>query len=426
MACRDNNRIVVVGLGYVGLPIAVEFGKIRPVIGFDVDVQRVQDLRRGVDKTREVDRSVLKASSHLKYCSPDDDLGTEGNTIFIVCVPTPVRDDKVPDTRPLVQASKFVGSVMCSGDLVIYESTVYPGCTEEICVPELERSSGLVFNKDLHCGYSPERLVPGDKARRLDNVVKLTSGSTPEIADQVDALYSQIVKAGTYKTSSMRIAEAAKVIENVQRDVNIGLMNELANVFEHLKIDTKEVLDAASTKWNFLPFSPGLVGGHCIGVDPYYLTYKAQKVGYQPELILAARQLNNGMAERVARSLVKEMNEKSINVEGSKILIMGVTFKEDCPDTRNSKVYDVSQELKARGSKVEMYDPWVNQDDIFSGENLFVTELKPKFYDAILLTVPHSIFLEKGSDWIREAGGVPHVFFDVKSAFSLNESDLRL
>lgn len=419
------SRIAVIGLGYVGLPLAVEFGKQYPTLGFDINTARLAELQQGHDSTLEVEDAELAAAKHLSFTASLDDL--KSCNVFIVTVPTPINEHKQPDLTPLVRASESVGQVLKPGDLVIYESTVYPGATEEVCVPVLERVSGLVFNRDFFCGYSPERINPGDKEHRVTNILKVTSGSTPEVAERVDQLYRSIITAGTYKASSIRVAEAAKVIENTQRDVNIGLINELALIFNRLGIDTEEVLKAAGTKWNFLPFRPGLVGGHCIGVDPYYLTHKAQAVGYHPEIILAGRRLNDGMGAYVASQLVKAMLKKRIHVDGSRVLVMGLTFKENCPDIRNTRVVDIVSELQDYGVQVECYDPWVNPQEAEREYAITpVGQPQARSYDAVVVAVAHRQFAEMGVEQIRALCKPTHVLYDLKYILPADASDLRL
>ena len=418
-------RIGVVGLGYVGLPLAVEFGKHFETVGFDVNPQRVAQLRKGRDSTLEVSAEELRAAQRLTYTTDLD--GLRRCRVFIVTVPTPIDGYKRPDLSPLVRASESVGTVLSKGALVIYESTVYPGCTEEVCVPILERVSGLKFNRDFFAGYSPERINPGDKEHRLTTICKVTSGSTPEIAEFVDQLYRRIVSAGTHKTSSIRVAEAAKVIENTQRDVNIALINELALIFNRLGIDTEEVLNAAGSKWNFLPFRPGLVGGHCIGVDPYYLTHKAQEIGYHPEMILAGRRLNDNMALHVAAQITRLMAAKRIHVKGARVLVLGITFKENCPDIRNSKVADVVRELVKQGALVEVFDPWASAAECRHEYGLaLVRELKPGRYDAAVIAVAHRQFRELGAKGVRRLCRRKHVVYDVKHVFPAAAVDARL
>src|SRR5580658_7662989 len=393
-------RIAVVGLGYVGLPLAVEFGKRYETLGFDVKPERIAQLRAGRDTTLEVTREELKSAAQLSFTTELADL--KRCRVFIVTVPTPIDEYKRPDLTPLMRASESVGKVLRRGSIVVYESTVYPGCTEEVCVPILERESGLKFNQDFFAGYSPERINPGDKQHRLTTIRKVTAGSTPEVAEFVDQLYGAIIKAGTHKTSSIRVAEAAKVIENTQRDVNIALINELALIFNRLQIDTEEVLNAAGSKWNFLPFRPGLVGGHCIGVDPYYLTHKAQEIGYHPEMILAGRRLNDNMSLHVAAQITQLMAAKRIHVKGARVLILGITFKENCPDIRNSKVVDVVRELVKQGARVEIYDPWASGAELFHEYGIRPTRtLRRSRYDVAVLAVAHREFRALGAAKIR-------------------------
>jgi UDP-N-acetyl-D-galactosamine dehydrogenase len=418
-------RIGVVGLGYVGLPLAVEFGKGLETIGFDVNAARVAQLRRGRDATLEVSRAELKAAQRLTFTTELRELRRA--RVFIVTVPTPIDDYKRPDLIPLVRASESVGKVLRKGAVVIYESTVYPGCTEEVCVPILERESGLKFNRDFFAGYSPERINPGDKEHRLTTIRKVTSGSTPQVADFVDQLYSSIVTAGTHKTSSIRVAEAAKVIENTQRDVNIALINELALIFNRLQLDTEEVLNAAGSKWNFLPFRPGLVGGHCIGVDPYYLTHKAQEIGYHPEMILAGRRLNDNMALHVAAQITQLMAAKRIHVKGARVLVLGITFKENCPDIRNSKVVDVVRELQKQGARVDVYDPWAAPAETRHEYGLRpLTALPAGRYDVAVVAVAHRQFRELGAAGVRRLCRKKHVVYDIKHVFPAAAVDGRL
>jgi UDP-N-acetyl-D-glucosamine/UDP-N-acetyl-D-galactosamine dehydrogenase len=418
-------RIGVVGLGYVGLPLAVEFGKHFETIGFDVNPARVAQLERGRDVTLEATRAELKSANRLSFTTELPRL--RPCHVYIVTVPTPIDGYKRPDLTPLTKASESVGTVLHKGALVVYESTVYPGCTEEVCVPILERVSGLKFNRDFFVGYSPERINPGDKEHRLTTIRKVTSGSTPEIAAFVDQLYGAIVKAGTHKASSIRVAEAAKVIENTQRDVNIALINELALIFHRLGIDTEEVLNAAGSKWNFLPFRPGLVGGHCIGVDPYYLTHKAQEIGYHPEMILAGRRLNDNMALYVAAQITQLMAERRIHVKGSRVLMLGITFKENCPDVRNSKVVDVVRELEKQGAQVEVYDPWADPTACRHEYGLKpVRVVRPGRYDAAVVAVAHRQFRELGARGVRRLCKKKHVLYDVKQVFPAAAVDGRL
>ena len=420
-----KDKIGILGLGYVGLPLAAEFGKIYSTVGFDINSDRVESLDQGIDKTLEMSAAELDAAKLLEFSSSIESL--KSCNVYIVTVPTPITESNEPDLSPLIKASEMLGQILKKNDIVIYESTVFPGATEDICVPVLELISGLKYNHDFFCGYSPERINPGDKDKRMKDIVKVTSGSTPEIAVKVDELYSSIISAGTYRASSIAVAEAAKVIENTQRDVNIGLINELAIIFNRLGIDTEEVLKAAGTKWNFLPFRPGLVGGHCIGVDPYYLTYKAQSVGYHPEIILAGRRLNDGMSKYVAQQLIKAMLKKRIHVDGARVLVLGLTFKENCPDLRNTKVVDIMNELKDYGVEVDCYDPWINADE--ARHEYGVTPiLKPKKgeYDALVLAVAHSQFSEMGSTKIRALGKTKHILYDLKYALPKSATDLRL
>jgi len=414
MPSLDNARIGIIGLGYVGLPLAVEFSKKRPTVGFDLKVGRIEELRRHIDVTREVSSEELRQSGDLHYTNEIEEL--RPCTVYIVAVPTPIDTNKRPDFNPLIGASKTVAKVLKKDDVVIYESTVYPGATEEVCVPILERDSGLVFNHDFFCGYSPERINPGDHEHRLPTIVKVTSGSTPAIADFVDSLYGLIIDAGTFKASSIKVAEAAKVIENTQRDVNIALINELALIFNRLGINTLEVLQAAGTKWNFLPFRPGLVGGHCIGVDPYYLTHKAQEVGYHPEMILAGRRLNDDMGRHIASETVKLMLKRRIHVTDAHILILGLTFKENCPDLRNTKVIEIITELNTFGARVEVNDPWVDQNE---ARRLYgcamVDTLADGRYDAVILAVAHREFTALTAADLRRMCKPAAVVYDVKN-----------
>lgn len=417
--------LAIIGLGYVGLPLAVEFGKHRPVIGFDIKPDRIADLRSGYDRTREVDAIELTEARHLRFTADPDELSAA--TVFIVTVPTPIDAHKRPDLTPLIKASETVGRALKAGDIVIYESTVYPGATEDDCVPVLERVSGLTFNRDFFCGYSPERINPGDKAHRLTTIRKVTAGSTPEVAATVDALYSSIVTAGTYKAESIRVAEAAKVIENTQRDLNIALVNELAIIFNRMGIDTEAVLKAAGTKWNFLPFRPGLVGGHCIGVDPYYLTHKAEEHGYHPQVILAGRRINDGMGSYVAGQMVKGMLKKRIIVNGARVLVLGLTFKENCPDLRNTRVVDVISELREFGIEVDVHDPWADTKEANDEYGLELKEsLVPATYDGIILAVAHNEYRELGISWVKNLGKAVHVLYDLKSVFPVGDTDARL
>lgn len=422
----NNKTIAVIGLGYVGLPLAVEFGKRRTTLGFDINPSRVAELKSGQDHTLECSTKELKAAAHLRYSCEASDL--KQAQVFIVTVPTPVDQANRPDMTPLVRASETVGKSLKRGDVVIYESTVYPGATEEVCVPELEKHSGMKFNTDFYCGYSPERINPGDKEHRLPLITKITSGSTTETAEAVDALYAQIITAGTHKASSIRVAEAAKVIENTQRDVNIALMNELSLIFHRLGIDTLEVLQAAGTKWNFLPFRPGLVGGHCIGVDPYYLTHKAQEAGYHPEVILAGRRINDNMPKHVADETVKLMLRKGFPVLGSKVLVLGLTFKENCPDVRNTKVVDIVRTLHAYNTQVDVYDPWISFEEAEHEYGLKCLRDVPEQgkYAAIIVAVGHRQFMELGEAGIKAFGQHGAVIFDVKSILPAGRADGRL
>lgn len=423
---KPEKTIAVIGLGYVGLPLAVEFGKIRPVIGFDINVKRVKELQGGQDHTLECSTDELTNAEHLIYSCNVQDL--QQAQVFIVTVPTPVDQANRPDMTPLVKASETVGKVLKVGDIVVYESTVYPGATEEVCVPVLEKFSGLKFNQDFYCGYSPERINPGDKEHRLPTIKKVTSGSTPAVAEEVDHIYRQIITAGTHKASSIKVAEAAKVIENTQRDVNIALMNELSLIFHKLGIDTLEVLQAAGTKWNFLPFRPGLVGGHCIGVDPYYLTHKAQEVGYHPEVILAGRRINDSMASHVADDTVKLMLHKGHPVLGSKVLVLGLTFKENCPDVRNTKVVDIVKALRGYNTQVDVYDPWIDVSEAEHEYGLQCLREAPPLgqYAAVVLAVGHRQFIELGERGIKAWGQPNAVVYDVKSILPLGSADGRL
>ena len=418
-------KIAIIGLGYVGLPLAVEFGKKVPVMGFDIHQKRIDELQSGQDHTLEVSPKELKQATHLSYTTNLQQLAD--CNFFIVTVPTPIDEFKQPDLTPLVKASESIARVLKKGDVVVYESTVYPGATEEVCIPVLEKNSGLKFNQDFYAGYSPERINPGDKLHRVTNILKITSGSTPAVADYVDQVYNLVIEAGTHKAASIKVAEAAKVIENTQRDVNIALINELALIFNKMGIDTEAVLEAAGTKWNFLPFRPGLVGGHCIGVDPYYLTHKAQSMGYHPEIILAGRRLNDGMGAYVVTQLVKAMLKKRIQVEDAKVLILGLSFKENCPDIRNTRIIDIVNELKEYHTQIDVYDPWV---DAAEAEHEYgispISNLENGKYDAVILAVAHEQFKAMGVDAIRALGKADHVLYDLKYVLSQAESDLRL
>ena len=425
MKTLEQSTLAIIGLGYVGLPLAVEFGKKFPTIGFDINQARVEELKGGNDHTLETTAEELRDAEHLSYTDHLDDL--RNANVFIVTVPTPIDGHKRPDLSPLIKASESVGKVIKRGDVVIYESTVYPGATEEDCIPVIERVSGLTFNVDFFAGYSPERINPGDKEHRLPTIKKVTSGSTPAIADFVDALYQRVITAGTHKASSIKVAEAAKVIENTQRDLNIALINELAVIFNRMDIDTEAVLQAAGTKWNFLSFRPGLVGGHCIGVDPYYLTHKAQALGYHPEVILAGRRINDGMGAYVVSQLVKAMVKKRIQVDGAKVLVMGLTFKENCPDLRNTRVVDILKELCEYNMKADVYDPWVSVEEAQYEYNVTpIKQLKQGKYDAVILAVSHQEFREMGITAIRQLGKTNHLLYDLKYLFAADATDLRL
>jgi UDP-N-acetyl-D-galactosamine dehydrogenase len=418
-------KLAIIGLGYVGLPLAVEFGRKRQVVGYDINQERIDELKAGRDSTLETTGDELKAAAHLTYTVLPDDLRT--CNCYIVTVPTPIDNYKRPDLRPLLGASKTLAKILKKEDIVIYESTVYPGCTEEDCVPVLEAGSGLKFNQDFYCGYSPERINPGDKEHRLSTVKKVTAGSTPAVADLVDALYKEIVTAGTHRAESIRVAEAAKVIENTQRDLNIALVNELALIFNRMAIDTEAVLRAAGSKWNFLPFRPGLVGGHCIGVDPYYLTHKAQAIGYHPEIILAGRRLNDNMGTYVVAQLIKAMTRKSIQVDKAKVLVMGLAFKENCPDLRNTRVIDIVRELEGYNCDVDIYDPWVDTGEAHHEYNVSpIAAPEADYYDAIVIAVAHREFKGMGAEAIRRLGKSSCVLYDLKYVLKPDEADLRL
>ncbi len=425
LPARDDIRIAIIGLGYVGLPLAAAFGKRYQVVGFDIDANRVAELGRFHDRTLEVTEDELRKSDRLRFSCNAEDL--VGCNVFIITVPTPIDEYKRPDLRPLESASRTVGRAIRAGGVAIYESTVYPGATEETCVPIVERESGLSFNQDFYAGYSPERINPGDHQHRLETIMKVTSGSTPEAADFVDALYASIITAGTHKTSSIRVAESAKVIENIQRDVNIALINELALIFHRLDIDTHEVLAASGTKWNFLPFKPGLVGGHCIGVDPYYLTHKAQQIGYHPDVILAGRRINDGMGPHVAQCVVKLMAQRHLPTAGARILVLGLAFKENCPDLRNTRVVDIIAELCSYNIQVDVHDPWVDAKLAHEEYGIAMTE-QPQAgtYDAVILAVSHREFAELGAEGIRRFGKPDSVLFDVKALLPRNAVDGRL
>ena len=421
----NQAKIGVIGLGYVGLPLAVEFGFHFDTVGFDIDKSRIAELVKGIDRSLEVEPEHLAEAKRLRFS--DDEQALRDCTVYVVTVPTPVDEHKRPDLTPLIKASQLLGRVIGKGDIAIFESTVYPGATEEECVPEIERVSGLRFNHDFFVGYSPERINPGDKAHRLPTIKKVTSGSTPAVADFIDALYRRVITAGTHKASSIKVAEAAKVIENTQRDVNIALINELSLIFNKLGIDTLEVLEAAGTKWNFLPFRPGLVGGHCIGVDPYYLTHKAQAIGYQPEMILAGRRINDGMGEYVAGRVVKLMVQRKLTIGDSRILILGLTFKENCPDTRNTRVVDIIDEFRSFGIQTDVYDPWADPDEAAKEYGIdLVDELDGCQYQAVILAVSHDQFSEMGVDEIRSLMVPGGVLFDVKALFPADRVDGRL
>lgn len=425
MKISINTRIAIIGLGYVGLPLAVEFGKKYPTVGFDINRRRVSELREGIDSTRETDAEELAAATRLTCSTDINDLRQA--TVYIVTVPTPVDQHHRPDLTPLKSASETIGKVIKKGDIVVYESTVYPGATEEYCVPVIEQVSGLKFNTDFFAGYSPERINPGDKQHRLTNIVKVTSGSTPEAADFVDELYGSIIQAGTHKAPSIKVAEAAKVIENTQRDLNVALMNELAIIFKKLGIDTEDVLKAAGTKWNFLPFVPGLVGGHCIGVDPYYLTHKAEELGYHPQVILAGRRINDNMGGYVVGQLIKKMLKHRIQIDNANVLVMGLSFKENCPDLRNTKVMDSIHALKKYNVNVDVYDPWVDREAAKHEYGITPIDMpKTDYYDAIVLAVGHREFKEMGASGLRRFGKKEHVLFDLKYLLPKAEADMRL
>lgn len=421
----NNIKIAIIGQGYVGLPLAVEFGKKYQTIGFDINEQRVKELKEGNDKTLEVEAEELKSAKHLTYTSSLADIKDAG--VYIVTVPTPIDENKAPDLTPLRKASESLATVISKGDIVIFESTVYPGATEEVCLPIIEKDSGLKFNEDFFAGYSPERINPGDKVNTLTKILKITSGSTPDIADKVDALYASIITAGTHKASSIKVAEAAKVIENTQRDLNIAIINEFAKIFNKLGIDTEEVLNAAGTKWNFLKFKPGLVGGHCISVDPYYLTHKAQEVGYRPEVILAGRRINDGMGEYTATQFVKKLAGKKIHIDEAKVLVMGFTFKGDCPDVRNTKIIDIVNELKDFNMNVDVYDSWADKAEVKEEYGIeLVTEINDSDYDGVILAVDHSEIKELGIQKIRSLCKENHIVYDVKHILGVYDADIRL
>lgn len=425
MFSLKDTKIAIIGLGYVGLPLAVEFGKHYPTLGFDINIARIAELNNGLDHTLEVSSEELAIATKLSYTNEIEQL-RQAN-VYIVTVPTPIDEHRQPDLTPLIKASETLGKVVKAGDVIIYESTVYPGATEEDCIPVIERVSGFKYNVDFFAGYSPERINPGDKEHRVTTIKKVTSGSTPQVAEFVDSLYRSIITAGTYKASSIRVAEAAKVIENTQRDLNIALINELAVIFNKLGIDTEEVLLAAGTKWNFLPFRPGLVGGHCIGVDPYYLTHKAQAIGYHPEVILAGRRINDSMGRYVVSELVKTMVKRRIHVAGAKVLIMGLTFKENCPDIRNTKVVDILAELQEYGVQADVFDPWVNAEDAQHEYGITpIKEPKEGFYDAVILAVGHAQFRDMGVAGIKALTKTDSVLYDLKYVLPAESVDIRL
>ncbi len=421
----ENLKIAIIGLGYVGLPLAAEFGKHLPVVGFDINKKRVDELKNGNDFTLEVSSDDLKKATHLIYTTELD--GIKDCNFYIVTVPTPIDDNNAPDLKPLESASQSVGKVIKNGDIVVYESTVYPGATEEVCIPIIEKESGLKFNQDFFAGYSPERINPGDKVNTLTKITKITSGSTPEVAELVDKVYQSIISAGTYRAESMKVAEAAKVIENTQRDLNIAIVNEFAKIFNILGIDTEAVLNAAGSKWNFLKFKPGLVGGHCISVDPYYLTHKAQEVGYRPEVILAGRRINDGMGQYVATQMVKKLASKKIHIDEAKVLVMGFTFKGDCPDVRNTKIIDIIHELKSFNINVDVCDNWANRNEVKEHYNIeLIDTLKQSYYDGLIIAVDHSEYKELGIDYIRSLLKKNHIIYDVKHVFNQSDTDIRL
>ena len=420
-----NKKIAIIGLGYVGLPLAVEFAKKRKVIGFDIDFKRIQELQNAVDKSNEVSSQELKNTKNILFSNNLSDI--QDCTIFIVTVQTPVHIDKGPNLTPLVNASEMLGEILKPGDLVIYESTVYPGATEEVCVPVLEKASGLIYNQDFYCGYSPERINPGDKERHVSTIKKVTSGSTDDIANEVDSLYKEIITAGTHLAESIKVAEASKVIENTQRDLNIALINELSIIFNKLNIDTQSVLNAAESKWNFLPFKPGLVGGHCIGVDPYYLIHKSKEVGYTPELILSGRKINEHMGQHITNRVVDLMKVKNIDLLGANILIMGFTFKENCPDIRNTRVIDVYQNFTDLGCDVDIYDPWVDASEVKKEYNIdVVNDLEKSKYDAIVMAVAHEKFKQYSLLNLKAFAKKSYVLFDVKYLLGKDQVDGRL
>ena len=421
----DDLKIAVIGLGYVGLPLAVEFGKKFSTVGFDINRKRVDELKSGNDFTLEVNSEDLGRATHLIYTTEIEAI--KDCNFYIVTVPTPIDDSNAPDLKPLESASKSVGKVIKNGDIVVYESTVYPGATEEVCIPIIEKESGLNFNQDFFAGYSPERINPGDKVNTLTKITKITSGSTPEVAELVDKVYQSIISAGTYRAESMKVAEAAKVIENTQRDLNIAIVNEFAKIFNILGIDTEAVLNAAGSKWNFLKFKPGLVGGHCISVDPYYLTHKAQEVGYRPEVILAGRRINDGMGQYVATQMVKKLASKKIHIDEAKVLVMGFTFKGDCPDVRNTKIIDIIHELKSFNINVDVCDNWANRNEVKEHYNIeLIDTLKQSYYDGLIIAVDHSEYKELGIDYIRSLLKNNHIIYDVKHVFNQSDTDIRL
>ncbi|WP_217530616.1 Vi polysaccharide biosynthesis UDP-N-acetylglucosamine C-6 dehydrogenase TviB [Vibrio cholerae] len=421
----EKLKIGIIGLGYVGLPLAVEFGKKFATLGFDINQKRVEELTQGLDVTLECSSEELNSAPLLTYTHQLENI--KDCNFYIVTVPTPITDEKTPDLTPLKKASEALAKVISQGDIIVFESTVYPGATEEVCLPIIEKNSGLVFNRDFFAGYSPERINPGDKVNRLTTIMKITSGSTPEVADFVDQVYASIVTAGTHKAPSIKVAEAAKVIENTQRDLNIAVINEFAKIFNRLGIDTEAVLKAAGTKWNFLPFKPGLVGGHCISVDPYYLTHKAQEVGYRPEVILAGRRINDGMGEYVATQLVKALARKKIHIDEAKVLIMGFTFKGDCPDVRNTKIIDIVNELQDFNMSVDVYDSWASKEEVKHEYGIqLIDELREGYYDAIVLAVDHSQTKKMGAQQLRRLGKETHVLYDVKHVLTADEADIRL
>jgi UDP-N-acetyl-D-galactosamine dehydrogenase len=425
MVTLENTKIAIIGLGYVGLPLAVEFGRKNVVVGFDINQARIDELKLGKDSTLEVERNELINSKGLTFSSSREDLND--CNVYIVTVPTPIDEANAPDLTPLEKSSTMLSKVISEGDVVIYESTVYPGATEEVCIPLLEKGSGLIFNVDFYAGYSPERINPGDKVNTLTKIKKITAGSTAEVATFVDELYKTIILAGTHKASSIKVAEAAKVIENTQRDLNIAIINEFAKIFNILEIDTQEVLEAAGTKWNFLPFKPGLVGGHCISVDPYYLTYKAKEMGYQPEVILSGRRINDGMGQYTATQLVKSVSKKKIHIDEAKVLILGFTFKGDCPDVRNTKIIDMVKELESFNMNVDVYDHWASAEEVKHEYGIeLIKELKQGHYDAIVLAVDHTEYKTWGEEKIRSLGKDNHVLYDVKYVLPFGQSDIRL